>query len=161
MRMARQAPDDVVAGAGDRLVITLSGVVNTDSVSTLVSAVRLSVLPGGGLRDAAGVSQNTTVTNVSVSGSWGDASQPHFLSSSPAAIALDYGGAPGLGAGDAVLLRFNQPVAQVPVDTKAALDVVRDLVVVPAVWAGLACEWCARVRGRACKGGRPLMLEGA
>ncbi len=126
LRASWQAPDGVVPGAGDRLVITLSGIVNADVVATIVPAIRVSVLPGGGLRDGGGISQNATIVNVSASGSWGDASQPQFLSNTPAAIALDYGGQPGLGPGDAVLLRFNQPVAQVPVGTKADLDAVRD-----------------------------------
>ncbi len=126
LRASWQAPgpSDTVAGAGDRLVITLSGAVSADVVGTVVSAVRVSVLPGGGLRDVGGVSQNMTTVNATVSGSWGDASQPQFLSDSPTAVALDYGAQPGLGAGDAVLLRFNQPVVQVPVGSKAALDAV-------------------------------------
>ncbi len=125
LRASWQAPDGGVVGAGDRLVITLSGTVSDDVLGTVVSGLRVSVLPSGGLRDANGVSQNASVVNSTVRGSWGDASQPQFLSNSPAAIALDYGGQPGLGAGDAVLLRFNQPVAQVSVGSKAALDAVR------------------------------------
>jgi hypothetical protein len=124
LRASWQAPDGLVSGARDRLVITLSGVVNTDVVATLVSTIRVSVLPGGGLRDASSTSQNASVINATASGSWGDASQPQFLSNTPAVFALDYGAQPGLGPGDAVLLRFNQPVAQVPVDTKSALDAV-------------------------------------
>jgi hypothetical protein len=125
LRASWQAPDDLVPGAGDRLVITLSGTMNADVVATVVPAIRVTVLPGGGLRDASSTSQNASIANVSVSGTWGDASQPQFLSNTPAAIALDYGGQPGLGPGDAVLLRFNQPVAQIPVGTKADLDAVR------------------------------------
>ncbi len=123
LRASWQAPDGGIVGAGDRLVITLSGSVSDDVLGTVVPAVRVRVLPGGGLRDAGGASQNMTATDVPLRGSWGDASQPQFLSSI-AAIALDYGGQPGLGPGDAVLLRFNQPVAQVPVGSKAALDAV-------------------------------------
>jgi hypothetical protein len=128
-------------GAGDRLVITLSGSVTNDVLGTVVPALRVTVRLGGGLRDAGGVSQNMTAADVPVRGSWGDASQPQFLASSPA-IALDYGGQPGLGPGDAVLLQFNQPVAQVPVASKAALDAVQ--IEAPAVvdtrrqvWAGV------------------------
>jgi hypothetical protein len=127
LRASWQAPDGLVPGAGDRLVITLSGTMNSDVLATLVPAIRVNVLPAGGLRDAGGTSQNATIANASVSGSWGDASQPQFLSNTPAAIALDYGGQPGLGPGDAVLLRFNQPVAQVPVGAKADLDAVHVL----------------------------------
>ncbi len=136
LRASWQVPDDAVPGAGDQLVITLSGSTNSNVTATVVPAVRLSVLPGGGLRDAGGVSQNASIANAAARGSWGDASQPQFLSSSAAVIALDYGGQPGLGPGDAVLLRFNQPVAQVSVATKAALDTV---------------SW---VCGPWCKGGR-------
>ncbi len=124
LRASWQAPDGLVSGARDRLVITLSGAVSTDVVATLVSTIRVSVLPGGGLRDASGTSQNASIINATTSGSWGDASQPQFLSNTPAVIALDYGAQPGLGPGDAVLLRFNQPVAQVPVGSKSALDAV-------------------------------------
>ena len=124
LRASWQAPDGVVADAKDRLVIALSGAVSNDVLGTVVPAVRVSVLPGGGLRDAGGASQNMTAVNATVGGSWGDASQPQFLSNAPAVIALDYGAQPGLGPGDALLLRFNQPVAQVPVGSKAALDAV-------------------------------------
>jgi hypothetical protein len=124
LRASWQAPGGGVVGAGDRLVITLSGSVSTDVLGTVVPALRVSLLPSGGLRDAGGASQNMTAVEVPVRGSWGDASQPQFLSSF-AAIALDYGAQPGLGPGDAVLLQFNQPVAQVPVGSKAALDAVR------------------------------------
>ncbi len=125
LRATWQDSDGGVVGAEDQLVITLSGSVSNDVLGTIVPAVRVSVLPGGGLRDAGGASQNMAAVNVTVRGSWGDASQPQFLSGSAAAIALDYGGQPGLGPGDAVLLRFNQPVAQVPVATREALDAVR------------------------------------
>ncbi len=124
LRASWQAPDGGIVGAGDRLVITLSGSVSGDVLGTVVPALRVRVLPGGGLRDASGASHNMSAVNVTVRGTWGDASQPQFLSNSPAAIALDYGAQPGLGPGDAVLLRFNQPVAQVPVGSKEALDAV-------------------------------------
>ncbi len=143
LRASWQEPDGGVVGAGDRLVITLSGSVSSDVLGTLVPAVRVSVLPGGGLRDAGGASQNMTAVNATVGGSWGDASQPQFLSTSAAAIALDYGAQAGLGPGDAVLLRFNQPVAPVPVGSKAALDAVRSARVSSRV---LRPVWVARTR---------------
>ncbi len=114
-------PDEVVTSAAERLVITLSGTVNANVQTTLVAAVRVSVLRSGGLRDADNTCQNMSVANASLTGSWGDASQPHFLAVLPA-IALDLGAGPGLGPGDAVALRFNQPVAPVPVASKAHLD---------------------------------------
>jgi hypothetical protein len=125
LRASWQALDEMVPGAGDRLVITLSGVVSSDVLASAVPAVRVSVLAGAGLTDADGLSHNASVVDANVRGSWGDATQPQFLSNSAAAIALDYGGQPGLGPGDAVLLRFNQPVAPIPVGSKAALDEVR------------------------------------
>ncbi len=124
--------DAVVLDAAERLVITLSGTVNSDIPSTLVPLVRITVLPSAGLRDAAGGSQNATIVNATVTGTWGDADQPQFLTSAPL-IALDYGGQPGLGAGDALVLRFNQPVRQVLVATKADLDAL--LVMSPPDWA--------------------------
>ncbi len=104
----------------ERLVVTLNGVVNADIVATLLSNVRVSVLPGG-LRDAGLVSPFADIANATVRGTWGDASQPQFLGDSPV-VALDFGGWPGVGVGDALVLRFNQPVARVHVATKADLD---------------------------------------
>jgi hypothetical protein len=132
-------PSDVVPNAGDRLVIILR---RPSASDTPPEAVRVSVLPGGGLR-AGGtdtVSHNASISDVPLSGTWGDASQPQFLGHSAAVIALDYGGQPGLGVGDAVLLRFNQPVAQVPVGSKAELDAL--LAWEPATWAtNYTGEW--------------------
>jgi hypothetical protein len=125
-------PDEVVTDAAERLVISLSGVVNSDVTATLMSRIRVSVLRGGGLRDAENTCQNVSGVNSSLVGTWGDASQPLFLVSYPA-VALDYGGQSGLGPGDAVLLRFNQPVAQVPVSTKALVDAT--LAFSPPTWA--------------------------
>jgi hypothetical protein len=123
LRASWQPGSDSGIPAAERLLITLSGAVNGDIAATLLPMVRVSVLPSGGLRDAANTCANATIPRLPVAGTWGDASQPQFLSSL-GAIALDYGGQPGLGVGDAVLLRFNQPVAQVPVGSKAALDAV-------------------------------------
>jgi hypothetical protein len=79
-----------------------------------------------------GASQNASVLNMGLSGSWGEVSQPRFTSVAPV-IAVDTGGQPGLGSGDGLLLRFNQPVAQVPVGSKAALDAL--LYFYPPNWA--------------------------
>jgi hypothetical protein len=124
LRASWQPGSDSGIPAAERLLITLSGVVNADIAATLLPMARVSVLPIGGLRDAANTCVNATIPRLSIAGTWGDASQPQFLSGL-GATALDYGGQPGLGVGDAVLLRFNQPVAQVPVGSKAALDAVR------------------------------------
>lgn len=118
--------------AAERLVVTLGGTVNSDIEATLVYTVRLAVLPGGGLRDVGAVSQVADIPSVPLTGSWGDASQPQFLSTLPA-IAVDTGGQPGLGPGDTLLLRFNQPVRKVPVGTVD--DIARLLVFDPPNWA--------------------------
>jgi hypothetical protein len=86
--------------------------VNDDFVSTVLSNIRISLLEGGGLQDAAQISQVARTADVAVTGTWGDSSQPRFLATR-AAVALDYGRQPGLGSGDALLLQFNQPVVQV------------------------------------------------
>jgi hypothetical protein len=140
LRASWQPGSDSGIPAAERLVITLSGAVNGDIAATLLSMVRVSVLPSGGLRDAANTCANATIPRLPIAGTWGDASQPQFLATAPAAIALDYGGQPGLGPGDALLLRFNQPVAQVPVGTKVALDAL--LAWTPSGWAdNYTGEW--------------------
>lgn len=49
------------------------------------------------------------------------------------AIALPYGPLPGLDAGDGVLLQFNEPVKQVNVNGKAAVDAL--MTFTPSDWA--------------------------
>jgi hypothetical protein len=124
--------DDGDRNASERLIVTLAGTVNPDVAATLLSSVRVSVLPGGGLKDAGQASPAASIAGLSVGGTWGDASQPQFLVGSPL-VALDYGTQPGLGPGDALALRFNQPVAQVPVASKQDLDVL--LSFEPGDWA--------------------------
>jgi hypothetical protein len=126
--------DDVQPNAAERLVITLSGTVNNDVVGTLVSAVRVSILRSGGLRDVDNSCQNTSVSNMSMGGSWGAASQPLFLALQ-AGVAMDYGAQPGLGPGDALLLRFNQPVRQVPVGSTALVDALLSFSPPASLWA--------------------------
>ena len=113
--------DDVDPGAGERLIVTLAGVMNPDIQATLVPLVRVGVLPGAGLRDVGNTCPNATIEGVGLGGTWGDASQPQFLASHPA-VALDYGGQPGLGTGDAIVLRFNQPVKQVCAPTHTHVE---------------------------------------
>jgi hypothetical protein len=124
--------DAVMPGAADRLVIVLSGTVNTDIQSTLVAAVRVSMLRTGGLRDVGRTSQAASAVNVTLGGTWGDASQPQFLVTSPL-VALDYGGQPGLGPGDALVLQFNQPVRTMPVGSTEDLDALLEFD--PPHWA--------------------------
>jgi hypothetical protein len=124
--------DDGDRNASERLVITLSGAVLTDIAASLLPNVRVSVLPGGGLQDAGLCSPAAAMANLDVGGTWGDASQPQLLADDPV-LALDYGTQSGLGPGDALALRFNQPVAQVPVGTKEELDAL--LLFEPVTWA--------------------------
>jgi hypothetical protein len=118
--------------AAERLVITLSGGVSSNISATLLQGVRISILGSGGLRDMNNTCQNASVASLYPIGTWGDASQPQFLSNFPV-TALDYGHQPGLGPGDALVLRFNQPVAQVPVGSKTQLDAL--FVFYPPTWA--------------------------
>ena len=50
--------------------------------------------------------------------------------------AVDYGGQPGLGAGDAILIVFDVPVATVAVDTPPTLSAL--VAVSPSSWAAAA-----------------------
>jgi hypothetical protein len=118
--------------AAERLVISLLGVVNADISATLVPSVRINILPTVNLQDANETSQGANIVDLGLSGTWGDASQPMFLVSQ-GVTALNLGGQVGLGQGDALLLRFNQPVAQVPVGNKTAVDAL--LVFDPPFWA--------------------------
>jgi hypothetical protein len=79
----------------------------------------LVVVAGGDLRNANATSASTR-GSFGIGGSWGDVSQPRFLATF-AVVAVDSGGNDGLGAGDTMLLRFNQPVFPVPVATTAQL----------------------------------------
>ena len=55
--------------------------------------------------------------NGTVTGTWGQASQPMLLTSF-GVVALDYGNQIGLGIGDVLFVQFNQPVAQVRIGTR-------------------------------------------
>ncbi len=85
-----------------QLVLTLGGTVSGDVLGTVLPLVLVSILPGGGLRDAGLLSHDAAIANLTVGGSWGDASQPRFLATY-GAVALDYGQQPGLGAGDGLV----------------------------------------------------------
>lgn len=65
--------------AAQRLVLTLAGEVNTNASVTAVNAVAISILASGGLTNAAGTSQAMHQAFVNLAGTWGDASQPSFL----------------------------------------------------------------------------------
>ena len=126
--------DDSVPAAQERLVITLQGVINADVQATVLSNVLVSLLQSGNVTDAQGVTVNATAyaTQLNVSGTWGEASQPTVMATN-GAVAVNYGGQEGLGVGDAIIVQFNQPVVQVPLDSKAAID--RVLQFTPPDWA--------------------------
>ena len=136
--------------AEQRLILTLSGQMNGDVAETLLSNVRVSILPAVsspssgsgsamvGITSADGLSSAMNVSGMNVSGSWGEASQPEFLNVN-GAIALDYGNQEGVGVGDAIMLTFNQPVRNVRVNTKADVD---------AVFAFSPANWCDGYSGR-------------
>lgn len=66
----------------------------------------------------------TTLTNVLINGTWGQSSTPRFLANGRGFEAENSGRQVGLGAGDRVFLRFNQPLGSdaVPLATKADID---------------------------------------
>ncbi len=133
------ANGDNEVAAAQRLVITLSGVVNA---SVLLADVMVSVAPTGGLRDAGNTCQNVNVTGLVARGSFGDASQPALLMED-GLIAMDYGKQEGLGVGDAIVMRFNQWVHPVAVSSKAEVDML--LVFHPPDWADdYMGEWIDR-----------------
>ena len=127
--------DDSVPTAQERLVITLQGVVNANVQATVLSNIRVSLLASGNVTDALGVTVGAPATadSMNITGSWGEASQPSVMATN-GAVAVNYGGQAGLGVNDGVIVQFNQPVRQVPIDTKAAIDAVVDFT--PGNWAG-------------------------
>ena len=70
--------DDSVPAAQERLVITLQGVINANVQATVLSNVLVSLLQSGNVTDAQGVTVNAPAyaTQLNVSGTWGEASQP-------------------------------------------------------------------------------------
>ena len=124
--------DDTFPFAAQRLVLLVTGDINSDAAGTAVSRVLVSVNRLGGLTDAGNTSQPAVAVNMTVNGTWGVASKPMFMSEY-GALALPYGSGPGLDAGDRLLLRFNQPVARIAISNKAAIDVL--LVILPSGWA--------------------------
>ena len=118
--------------AAQRLVMVLSGSVNSDSVETSIGSATLSILATGGLTDMNRASQNASISNIFIDGTWGDSSQPNFLTQM-GVLALPYGNLAGLDAGDGLLLRFDQPVEQLELPDKEHVDAV--FVFNPSNWA--------------------------
>lgn len=72
--------DSSYSSAAQRLVIAIAGSVNTDYLATAVGTASISLLPSGGLTNAAGTSQVASSAGSTISGSWGPFSQPTFHS---------------------------------------------------------------------------------
>ena len=115
--------DDIVPEAQERLVLSLQGVINANVQETILSNVRVSLLVSGNVTDALGITRvaPSAASLLPVTGSWGEASQPDIRQPN-GVTAVNYGGQEGLGVGDAIIVQFNQPVRQVPIAGKAAMD---------------------------------------
>ena len=59
--------------------MVMSGSFNPNISATSLLSLRVSILGSGGLMDASNYSQFTSVSSLSVGGSWGEASQPQFV----------------------------------------------------------------------------------
>jgi hypothetical protein len=96
-----------------------------DLAATAVGVLTMTLNATSNLRDAATLSQPASYGSIYVSGSWGVASVPVFLPPtglySPS-FAANTGLQAGLGIGDSLMLRFNNPCKQVAVATKANID---------------------------------------
>ena len=101
-----------VAGAQEQLVIALLGNVDTNITASETNVVTVTLKPQGGLRDADNTCQNVSRSGIAMTGTWGDAEQPRFMTVDPI-IAFNFGHQAGFGVGDGLLLRFNTPIAQV------------------------------------------------
>ena len=104
-----------------QLVITLLNTFNVSIVDTSIGHLTVNV---SGITDATGKSAPINVVNVPVVGTWGQSSTPKFLSNGRGFEASNSGGQVGIGAGDKLYLRFNQPIgsALVPIATKSDID---------------------------------------
>ncbi len=92
---------------------------------TAVGVLTMTLNATSNLQDAAKLSHAAVYPWIRVSGTWGVATIPKFLPStglySPSFVA-NTGGQAGIGAGDTLVLRFDNPCKQLPVTTKANLD---------------------------------------
>lgn len=72
--------DDVYPYAAQRLGLILSGSINSNRTSTAVRVASVSLLESGGLTDDKGTSHPAHSGPIMINGSWGEASQPQFMS---------------------------------------------------------------------------------
>ena len=110
-------------GGNTQLVLTLMDTRNVSVVDTRIGLLTVNV---SGIRDSTGVSSPLVAVSVGVGGTWGQSSTPRFLANGRGFEASNTGGQVGLGAGDSIVLRFNQPVGSsfVPIATKGDIDAV-------------------------------------
>lgn len=71
-----------------------------------IGNLKVTLVEGGGLKDAGNLSPPHPSVQWSVSGSWGVPSPPQILS----VTAVNSGGQAGFGDGDSVMIEFNQDV---------------------------------------------------
>lgn len=93
--------------------------------ASVIGVLTVTLLPAGGVRDAAGTSQEAQFSGELVTGDWGFAVTPDFMAPDGAyasAFARNTGGQAGLGVGDSLVLRFNNLCRQVRIDTTADID---------------------------------------
>ncbi len=96
-----------------------------DLSSTRVGVLTLALNASGGLNDARGASPPAATPPELVTGSWGVAKVPDFMAPGgqfASAFARDTGQNAGLGVGDSLVLRFDNPCKQLPLGSKAAVD---------------------------------------
>ena len=113
--------------AGTVLSVTLGadGAAPVDLSATRVGVLTVAINASGGLRDARGASQAAATAPLDVTGDWGVATVPEFMVPGgpfAPAFARDTGGNAGLGAGDSLVLRFDNPCKQLPLGSTADVD---------------------------------------
>ena len=113
------------------LVIRIGSLVSSDGLqhadihATRIGALLITFNVSAALRDALEVSQAASYAPVLVSGDWGVPKVPEFLPVGgpfAGAFARDTGGQAGLGRGDTLVLRFDNPTRQVALNTTSAVD---------------------------------------
>jgi hypothetical protein len=111
------------AGNGTQLVVTVVNPSGVSLANTDVGRLNVSVW---GVRDLSQMSFPLPPTNVVVGGTWGVPTPVRFLAGGRGFEVVNTGGQAGPGAGDSLILRFNQEVrtSTVPIATKADIDAV-------------------------------------
>ena len=130
-------------GNAQVMIITIGAVDELVSkLDTRIGALLISFNVSAGLRDKALTSQAAVLPPVAVTGDWGIPKVPEFYagrSGTAGAFARNTGGQAGLGVGDSLVLRFDNPCKQVALQTKD--DVDRLLVFSSAIGADYTGAW--------------------